>query len=137
MTSRCTIFNRVANFCRNILSRNEPASSTEQDAMPKRGARDTQAASERPVTPSASEKKSERTTRHEQNTRQIKKTVRHPKRSDVQTQKRTPVTKQESITVIPRADPPISRDDISDNALKVLYRLNKNGYEAYLVGEAI
>ncbi|HEF8783923.1 polynucleotide adenylyltransferase PcnB [Providencia alcalifaciens] len=137
MTSRCTIFNRVANFCRNILSRNEPASSTEQDAMPKRGARDTQAASERPVTPSASEKKSERNTRHEQNTRQIKKTVRHPKRSDVQTQKRTPVTKQESITVIPRADHPISRDDISDNALKVLYRLNKNGYEAYLVGGGV
>ncbi|WP_323083871.1 polynucleotide adenylyltransferase PcnB [Providencia alcalifaciens] len=111
--------------------------------MPKRGARDTQAAGERPVTPSASEKKSERKTRHEQNTRhdqntrQTKKTVRPSKRSDAQTQKRTSVTKQESITVIPRAQHIISRDDISENALKVLYRLNKNGYEAYLVGGGV
>nr|WP_255556239.1 polynucleotide adenylyltransferase PcnB [Gilliamella sp. ESL0405] len=31
----------------------------------------------------------------------------------------------------------ISRKDISENALKVLYRLNKQGYEAYLVGGCI
>ncbi len=40
----------------------------------------------------------------------------------------------ENITVIPRSEHPISRSDISDNALKVLYRLNKSGFEAYLVG---
>ncbi len=39
--------------------------------------------------------------------------------------------------VIPRAHHPISRDDISDNALKVLYRLNKAGYDAYLVGGCV
>lgn len=29
------------------------------------------------------------------------------------------------------------RKDISENALKVLYRLNKAGYEAYLVGGGV
>lgn len=38
---------------------------------------------------------------------------------------------------IPREEHPISRRDISKNALKVLYRLKDNGYEAYLVGGCI
>jgi poly(A) polymerase len=38
------------------------------------------------------------------------------------------------MSVIPREQHNISRKDISENALKVLYRLNKAGYEAYLVG---
>ncbi|MFT6949727.1 MAG: poly(A) polymerase, partial [Paraglaciecola sp.] len=37
-------------------------------------------------------------------------------------------------TIIPRAEHPISRDDISEHALKVLYRLHNSGYQAYLVG---
>jgi len=41
------------------------------------------------------------------------------------------------ITVIPRDQHTISRKDISENALKVLYRLNKAGYEAYLVGGGV
>ncbi len=32
---------------------------------------------------------------------------------------------------------PISRNDISENALKVLYRLHKGGFEAYLVGGCV
>ena len=44
---------------------------------------------------------------------------------------------QPHITVIPREQHPISRKDISENALKVLYRLNKSGYEAYLVGGGV
>lgn len=40
-------------------------------------------------------------------------------------------------TVIARADHSISRADISDNALKVLYRLNKAGYKAFLVGGGV
>ncbi|MGG4606874.1 polynucleotide adenylyltransferase PcnB [Providencia sp. Me31A] len=43
----------------------------------------------------------------------------------------------ENITVIPRSEHSISRSDISDNALKVLYRLNKSGFEAYLVGGGV
>lgn len=39
--------------------------------------------------------------------------------------------------LIPREQHPISRRDISKNALKVLYRLKDNGYEAYLVGGCI
>ncbi|GFN46693.1 poly(A) polymerase I [Candidatus Regiella insecticola] len=41
------------------------------------------------------------------------------------------------MTTTPRDKHNISRKDISDNALKVLYRLNKSGYEAYLVGGGV
>ncbi len=40
-------------------------------------------------------------------------------------------------TIIPRAEHSISRSEISENALKVLYRLNKAGFEAYLVGGGV
>ena len=40
-------------------------------------------------------------------------------------------------TVIPRNDHPVSRQHISPNALKVLYHLNKGGYQAYLVGGGV
>jgi poly(A) polymerase len=39
--------------------------------------------------------------------------------------------------IISRDQHSVSRADISDNALKVLYRLNKAGYEAYLVGGGV
>nr|WP_245677249.1 polynucleotide adenylyltransferase PcnB [Candidatus Arsenophonus triatominarum] len=42
-----------------------------------------------------------------------------------------------SISIVPRDKHPISRRDISDNVLKVLYRLNNAGYEAYLVGGSV
>ncbi|WP_189405759.1 polynucleotide adenylyltransferase PcnB [Alteromonas halophila] len=38
---------------------------------------------------------------------------------------------------MPRAGHDISRDDISPNALKVLYRLNSAGFESYLVGGCV
>ena len=38
---------------------------------------------------------------------------------------------------VPRADHNISRAQISENALKVLYRLKNAGYEAYLVGGGV
>lgn len=41
------------------------------------------------------------------------------------------------LEVIPRQEHGISRKDISENALKVLYRLNKAGYDAYLVGGGV
>ncbi|WP_231566793.1 polynucleotide adenylyltransferase PcnB [Erwinia sp. 9145] len=41
------------------------------------------------------------------------------------------------MNVVPRDHHTISRKDISENALKVLYRLNKAGYEAYLVGGGV
>jgi poly(A) polymerase len=40
-------------------------------------------------------------------------------------------------TVIARPDHNISRGNISENALKVLYRLRKSGYQAYLVGGGV
>lgn len=39
--------------------------------------------------------------------------------------------------VFARADHPVSRKDISKNALKVLYRLHNSGFEAYLVGGGV
>ncbi|MEM8961201.1 MAG: polynucleotide adenylyltransferase PcnB [Acidobacteriota bacterium] len=39
--------------------------------------------------------------------------------------------------VIPRPEHPISRKLIDENALKVLYRLNKAGYRAYMVGGSV
>ena len=39
--------------------------------------------------------------------------------------------------IIPRAEHPISRKGISDEALKVLYRLSSLGYKAYLVGGGV
>jgi len=41
------------------------------------------------------------------------------------------------LQVIPRDKHPISRNDISKNAIKVLYRLHNSGFEAYLVGGCI
>ena len=39
--------------------------------------------------------------------------------------------------IIPRADHTVSRDEISKSALKVLYRLHKSGYQAFLVGGCV
>ncbi len=39
--------------------------------------------------------------------------------------------------VYPRSEHSISRSQISENALKVLYRLNSGGYQAYLVGGSV
>jgi poly(A) polymerase len=39
--------------------------------------------------------------------------------------------------IIPRQEHGVSRKDISENALKVLYRLNKSGFDAYLVGGGV
>lgn len=44
---------------------------------------------------------------------------------------------QPGITIVPREEHQISRNNISENALKVLYRLNKAGYDAYLVGGGV
>ncbi|NMH65869.1 polynucleotide adenylyltransferase PcnB [Shewanella salipaludis] len=42
-----------------------------------------------------------------------------------------------SLEIIPRDAHSISRRQISENALKVLYRLSKSGYKAYLVGGGV
>lgn len=39
--------------------------------------------------------------------------------------------------IVPRSEHPISRRDISLNAVKVLYRLHNAGYKAYLVGGSV
>ncbi|HVI59221.1 MAG TPA: polynucleotide adenylyltransferase PcnB [Luteimonas sp.] len=42
-----------------------------------------------------------------------------------------------ALRVVPRDQHPISRKDISPNALRVLYRLREGGYQAFLVGGAV
>ncbi|KAF1715085.1 polynucleotide adenylyltransferase [Pseudoxanthomonas sangjuensis] len=49
----------------------------------------------------------------------------------------TAITPQATLQVIPREQHPISRKDISPNALRVLYRLRDAGFAAYLVGGAV
>ncbi|WP_237761022.1 MULTISPECIES: polynucleotide adenylyltransferase PcnB [Pantoea] len=44
---------------------------------------------------------------------------------------------RQHMAIVPRESHNISRKDISENALKVLYRLNKAGFEAYLVGGGV
>ena len=46
-----------------------------------------------------------------------------------------PVTTK--VKIYPRSEHNISRSQISDNALKVLYKLQKEGYDAYLVGGCV
>ena len=49
------------------------------------------------------------------------------------------IAKETAVTpeVIPRDQHNVSRDEISKSALKVLYRLHKSGYQAFLVGGCI
>jgi poly(A) polymerase len=51
--------------------------------------------------------------------------------------KNSPNPGSEALKVIPRAAHNVSRDEISNAALKVLYRLNKSGYQAFLVGGGV
>ncbi|MFV4845298.1 polynucleotide adenylyltransferase PcnB [Edwardsiella tarda] len=48
-----------------------------------------------------------------------------------------PEQESSHLSVIPRDQHTISRQQISENALKVLYRLNKSGFDAYLVGGGV
>ncbi|MCC5857003.1 MAG: polynucleotide adenylyltransferase PcnB [Ectothiorhodospiraceae bacterium] len=47
------------------------------------------------------------------------------------------LTEKTAARIIPRSEHGISRADISDNALKVLYRLKNAGFQAYLVGGGV
>ena len=48
-----------------------------------------------------------------------------------------PVGEQNNVRIYARSEHCISRKQISDNALKVLYRLQKEGFDAYLVGGCV
>ena len=60
-----------------------------------------------------------------------------PKQHSHQAEKPVAATNKLGATVIPRDQHPISRKQISDNALKVMYRLNNANHDAYLVGGAV
>ena len=46
-------------------------------------------------------------------------------------------SEQETAVVVDRSDHPISRRQIPENVLKVLYRLHRSGYRAYLCGGSV
>ncbi|PHM63894.1 multifunctional tRNA nucleotidyl transferase/2'3'-cyclic phosphodiesterase/2'nucleotidase/phosphatase [Xenorhabdus stockiae] len=98
--------------------------------------RETQAASERPVTISdhPAYKKSSTLPKRRRVNRTSSSNAENIKMKN-KSGKAKP--SDSPITVIPREQHSISRKDISDNALKVLYRLNKSGFEAYLVGGGV
>lgn len=48
-----------------------------------------------------------------------------------------PMQQKNNVQITSRKDHPISRKDINDSALKVLYRLKDAGYESYLVGGCV
>ncbi len=48
-----------------------------------------------------------------------------------------PIVNQSKLLILPRSEHPISRSEIHEGALKVLYRLNQSGFQAYLVGGCI
>ena len=49
----------------------------------------------------------------------------------------SPHSTTDASTIFPRPDHIISRNQIDENTLKVLYRLHRNGYQAYLVGGSV
>lgn len=49
----------------------------------------------------------------------------------------TPEAENQSARVLPRSEHNISRRRIDENTLKVLYRLHRHGYKAYLVGGSV
>ena len=56
----------------------------------------------------------------------------------IRKQTKQAISQDHALPVItPRSEHGISRSEISEYALKVLYRLHKNGYAAYLVGGAV
>jgi poly(A) polymerase len=59
----------------------------------------------------------------------------HPQATVVSNKGRTDI--HSPATVIPRPEHPVSRANISPNALKVLYRLKDSGYQAHLVGGGV
>ncbi|WP_431225695.1 polynucleotide adenylyltransferase PcnB [Serratia sp. L9] len=118
------MFTRVANFCRKVLIRDDKLTRDEAPASDKNEVREETAPAEQPAKVSS---------RSADNGR--KNPARHPA-----ARKRPSLPAAEGtrpMTVIPRDQHSISRKDISENALKVLYRLNKSGFEAYLVGGGV
>ena len=59
----------------------------------------------------------------------------HPQAANVSDTGRTET--RSAATHIPRPEHPVSRVNISPNALKVLYRLKDAGYQAHLVGGGV
>ena len=50
---------------------------------------------------------------------------------------KSPTSRSKKPRIIPRADHNVTRAEFSKSALKVLYRLNKAGYQAFLVGGCV
>jgi len=119
--SRCTIFTRVANLFRKVLFR-EDKKSHDKKAEPEQLVLKASTAAKAHGTKSSQPVARDRRAAHSRQSATNK--FQQPEQA-------------ESMFVIPRDQHAISRKDISENALKVLYRLSKAGYQAYLVGGGV
>ncbi|WP_071827053.1 polynucleotide adenylyltransferase PcnB [Serratia liquefaciens] len=118
------MFTRVANFCRKVLTRDDKLPRDDAPVSDTNVVREESAVAAKPSAPQQRSADRGRDT---------------PARRQAP-RKRPPFPAAEGtgpMTVIPRDQHSISRKDISENALKVLYRLNKSGFEAYLVGGGV
>ncbi|QFI36448.1 polynucleotide adenylyltransferase PcnB [Moritella marina ATCC 15381] len=121
INSRCTIFTQITKFCKNILSRKQLDQTPDVQDTASEAASNT-----RKDRDSASKKAPSQTRSHET-------TVSTP--APVITQD-TPVLGLNELK-LEKGQHPVNHNLISENALKVLYRLHKSGYQAYLVGGGV
>lgn len=126
---RTTIISRVLDFCRRKLGRKtiKNLAVTEQETQ--------SAEAERQNIPRA-ESRPQQKQFHDDATRRKPR----PERNKQKGPKLNPDHHSDvlpAMKVLTRDQHGVSRKDISPNALKVLYRLNDAGYEAYLVGGCI
>lgn len=142
---RVIIISRVLDFCRRKLSRKtaKVSSPSALDAAPAQDGAieqdaDTLSYGAETTTANTSAAKSYSKRFHDDATQ------RRPRPPRPQSTRKGPLlnpahqsTVLPPLTVLSREQHPVSRKDISPNALKVLYRLNDAGYEAYLVGGCI
>lgn len=146
------IISRVLDFCRRLTGKKakliQQAVETQTTAQEDAANRDTPAAQPHTARPAPFERyHSERPGRQRRDRRQQVSQAESPQRQQQRQHGRSGQGPQLNpnhqsavlppLRVIPRDQHNISRKDISPNALKVLYRLNDAGYEAYLVGGCI
>lgn len=146
------IISRVLDFCRRLTGKKakliQQAVETQTTAQEDAANRDTPAGQPHTARPAPFERyHSERPGRQRRDRRQQVSQSESPQRQQQRQHGRSGQGPQlnpnhqsavlPALRVIPRDQHNISRKDISPNALKVLYRLNDAGYEAYLVGGCI
>lgn len=112
INSRCTIFTQITKFCKKILSRKQVDLTSDVNATTSVTAQ-----------PAPQDRDAQCNDAPQQN------------QSDIATAPANIVQLTE--TKLEKGQHPVTHNLLSENALKVLYRLHKSGYQAYLVGGGV